>query len=201
MSTSELGMSLKVATQEFRQYWDPVFKHEKEATPYFTAKLSYKQGTDNVVRLFPSELSKGNPVYLEMVNFSFEFLTAERILYRLPYRKNWKDIYDEKETEKGSTYQIPASMMEIVNVTPVSAKSPIIPVAMEITSSTVAPSGEMDLFDEDPFTKLHLSEEDAHQSAETIRDHYCIIHQVPMSNKPWLNNLIIKGREWLKQQK
>lgn len=199
MSTTELGVSLKLTTQEFRQFWDPVLK-ECETAPYFTAKLSYKQGTQDVVRLFPSELSKGNPVYLEMVNFSFEFLGDQRVLYRLPYRKNWKDLYTMKGADKTATYEVPASMMEIVNVTPVSSATPFIAHAMEITSSKVTPSGEMDLFDEDSFTKLHLSEEDAHQSAETIRDHYCITNQVPMSNKPWLNNLIIKGREWLKKQ-
>jgi hypothetical protein len=56
----------------------------------------------------------------------------------------------------------------------------------EKTSKTDYPS-------EDDYSE----KEDDHISKMTIRDRYCITHNVPLSNKKWLNELIIKGKSWL----
>jgi hypothetical protein len=41
---------------------------------------------------------------------------------------------------------------------------------------------------------------DDHITKLTIRDEYCITQNVPLSNKKWLNELIIQGRSWQQQQ-
>ena len=46
---------------------------------------------------------------------------------------------------------------------------------------------------------MHEDDEDDHYTKMTIRDLYCMLQNIPMSNKKWLNQLIQKGNQW--QQK
>jgi hypothetical protein len=39
---------------------------------------------------------------------------------------------------------------------------------------------------------------DGHHTTMTIRDQYAIMHHLPVSNKPWLNHVILEGRKMLK---
>lgn len=76
--------------------------------------------------------------------------------------------------------------LELVNSTPVTAAY------AEVV--TLPEESEEDLF-----VGMFSEKEDSHYSAMTMRDYYCIKHNVPMSNKEWLNDLIEKGIKW--QQK
>ena len=51
-----------------------------------------------------------------------------------------------------------------------------------------------DFEEELPFTE----KEDNHYASMTIRDIYCIVNKVPLSNKKWLNALIDEGKKWQK---
>ena len=54
---------------------------------------------------------------------------------------------------------------------------------------------DLGVFEEElPFTE----KDDAHYAQMTIRDIYCIVNKVPLSNKKWLNNLIDEGKKWQK---
>jgi len=52
----------------------------------------------------------------------------------------------------------------------------------------------VDFEEELPFTE----KEDNHYAQMTIRDIYCIVNKVPLSNKKWLNTLIDEGKKWQK---
>lgn len=49
------------------------------------------------------------------------------------------------------------------------------------------------------FEDAYTEKGDDHMTKMTMRDNYCIIHNIPLSNKPWLNQLISDGRTWQQQ--
>ena len=90
------------------------------------------------------------------------------------------------------------SDLEIVNKSDVTA---IIPTVHKESAPGMFKSSNSSLFDnlEDPFNEQSFDEafaekEDNHYTSLTIRDIYCMIQNVPMSNKKWLNQLISKNK-------
>jgi hypothetical protein len=91
---------------------------------------------------------------------------------------------------EASTYAVRLSDLELVNSTPVTAAF------AELKNN----SGALMIGDDEPsYDDMFSEKEDCHQSAMTMRDHYCITHNVPFSNKQWLNELIKNAIAW--QQK
>lgn len=199
-------------TAEYRPYWQPVFESIGVANPLFTAKLCY-MGKEfpadgvrvPVIRLFPSELNAGQDFYTELFDWDQNhYEPMYRQLYRLKFNPNWKNepnVYVEANSDKiGSTYIIRLSDFELVNSTSVTSYGPEITngkKTMVTSAGTFTTNTDEDLFDEDLFSSLDI--EDDHYSKMTIRDLYCVMQNVPMSNKKWLNSLITKGKQW--QQK
>jgi len=99
--------------------------------------------------------------------------------------------YVEVETSPETiTYAVKLADLELVNSTPVTAAY----------AEIVEAPGIFDMGEEE-FTGMFSEKEDTHMSAMTLRDHYCIENNVPLSNKKWLNDLIKEGLAWQQKMK
>lgn len=213
MAATEAKKHIKEITAEYLPFWEPLFENMGIAKPWFYAKLGYNGvefGTPKVecVRFWPSELDSGEDLYVELFNWDQNYYHGDkRTLYRLVGNKNW-----EKETSKyakvessslsTATYAVRISDLEIVNTS--SAKN-IKAEIVSVTTNTYKFSSVS--IDSDAVNIINtefdpaFDETDANMSKMTMKDHYCITHNVPMSDKPWLNQLILNSRKWLENQK
>lgn len=184
---------------EFRPFWEPLFDHMRIPNATFGAKLGYRgkefgEPRQECVRFFANELSGGD-YYLELFNWDQEnYHEGKRVLYRHKFNPDWKtsDKYVETKTDKmpAPSYTVRISDLEVVNESSVKAARPEIKFSSE---ESLKSSMSDDPFDEDPFTELFSEGEDDHYSKMTIRDLYCMLQNVPLSNKQWLNKLITQG--------
>ncbi len=195
-------------TSEYKPFWQPLFDNMGLSNPTFGAKLGYlgkefQEGGKRVpaVRFFPNELSSGNDYYLELYDWDQNFYHPDsRVLYRLRHDPKWNldtDKYVEVPSDKlpVSTYAVKISDLEIVNQTPATAKYPEMLKASKLAEPTL---GMPSLFDEEEEEDMYTEKEDDHYTKMTVRDMYCMLQNVPLSNKKWLNDLINKGKQWQK---
>lgn len=205
MATETAKKHIKEVTADYLPFWEPLFENMGLTKPMFYAKLGYNGaefGTPKVecVRFWPSELDSGQDCYVELFDWNQNFYgKTERVLHRLKADANWEKSGKFAKVESSSlstpTYAIRISDLEVVNTTPSKNATAEVYSAGRVGTSTVSTIPEM-TFD-DPY----LTETDAHMSNMTLKDHYCITHNVPMSDKPWLNQLILNSRKWLENQK
>lgn len=209
-STSEstpVKKTVQELSAEYRPYWQPVFDTLPNPNPSFTAKLCYMgkefSPRQESIRLFPSELNNENGLYMEMYNWDFGYYhEGTRTLYHLPYDPDWKNKKEKfKEITNSSagvklntsTYAIRLSDLTVVSRNPLSALAPT-PLVKETPGFTTPE----DLFNEQKLSDMFSDEDDNHYTQMTIRDLYCMLNNIPLSNKRWLNQLIEKGRKWQK---
>ena len=194
-------------TNEFKVYWLDMFTHMGIEKPLFLSKLGYLgnefesiDGSRSLcVRFFGNELSNGQDIYIELFDWDQNYYHAnERVLYKLKYNPNWKtdtkNYYEITKKNDGSpmttpSYAVRVSDMEIVSKNNIKELGPQLHLFREVDSRLLEESKKTDLAPdaEESFSK---EKEDAHYAQMTIRDIYCIIHNKPLSNKKWLNNLI-----------
>ena len=217
MAATEAKKHIKEITAEYLPFWEPLFENMGIVKPWFYAKLGYNGGefgTPKVecVRFWPSELDSGEDLYVELFNWDQNYYHGEkRTLYRLIGNKNW-----EKETSKyakvessslsTATYAVRISDLEIVNTSSAkNIKAETVSIATTgagITSSkfsSVSINSEAVGIVNTEFDPA-FDETDANMSKMTMKDHYCITHNVPMSDKHWLNQLILNSRAWQQKQ-
>jgi len=153
--------------------------------PYFTIKFAYTARDKStrfkgqqVINMFHSEISKGDDVYMELVDGSNAPLNDVATLYRLPYTADFENEYekyiDPTKPTSPPLYFVPLSMLELVDVFTDAVKSD----EFELPQRPQQKSGD--------FIDCHMSE-------LTARDRACIDLRVPESNKDWLNDLIRKS--------
>ena len=87
------------------------------------------------------------------------------------------------------TYAIKVTDLEHVNSTDIKAAYPELNAELKKDET---PWHE----EEEKQTEMFIEQEDDHYTKMTIRDLYCMMNEVPMSNKKWLNTLIKNGSEW-----
>lgn len=172
-------------TQTFKKFWEPLFDKIGISNPYFVSKFCYKPQNEiyYVIRLFKSELSKKDTIYIELQDADGNFFENDyRILYKLDYNPNWENEYSKVPNK--DSYIIKKTQLQLVNKTQKNSLFPIIDTEklekIEIEELKSKYSKE-NLKEEEPLERL------------TIRDLYCIIQNKPLSNKEWLNNLITKN--------
>lgn len=177
------------------------------------------------VRFFRNELSKGD-FYMELFNFDDTYYhSGVRKLYRLRYNANWESDsknYKKIEHPKFETFAVKMSDFELVNETSIKALFPEVITEAAIATPTVTKkfvvsedgpvelkmaekmaAAELDFRDvEDEVEKtipaMFAEQEDANANQMTMRDYYCMLQNAPLSNKKWLNELIMEGRKWQK---
>ena len=194
-------------TSELKVFWETYFNHHNIADAKFGAKLGYmgkEFGDPRVpcVRFFPTELSGGKDYYLELFDWDQNsFHEGKRVLYKHKYNPEWngkdKDKYVEVNVASLSTptYAIKVSDLELVNETDIKSAYP------EIKDSKEDDDEVPWYTDEELQSEMFIEQEDDHYTKMTIRDIYCMLNGVPMSNKKWLNVLIKNGKEWKLKKK
>lgn len=205
MATETAKKHIKEVTADYLPFWEPLFENMGLSKPMFYAKLGYNGaefGTPKVecVRFWPSELDSGQDCYVELFDWNQNYYgKTDRVLYRLKANADWEKSGKFAKVESSSlstpTYAIRISDLEMVNTTP--SKN----ATAEVLSVGAAKVSTAPSFPEMAFDDPYLTETDAHMSNMTLKDHYCITHNVPMSDKPWLNQLILNSRKWLQNQK
>jgi hypothetical protein len=191
-------------TSDYKPFWTPVFEDLGVKNPHFYAKLCYmgKEFSDDpnereeCIRFFANELNSGD-LYVELYDWDqIHYDSTHRVLYKLPFDPEWKsktNDYKEIKKDKFSSYAIKLSKFQMVNKTDIKSATP------QLTKKPLLDLPFEDPFQEELYDETYSEKEDVHTTAMTIRDLYCIIQNVPMSNKKWLNKLIEKGTKW--QQK
>ena len=190
-------------TKELKPFWETLFDTYEIGNPTFGAKLGYmgkEFGEPRVacVRFFPNELSSGNDYYLELFDWDQNsFHEGQSVLYKHKFDPEWekkigsKYITVEVASLSTPTYAIKVSDLELINETDIKAAYP------EIKGAASSKEDEVPWFeDEEKQTEMFIEQEDDHYTKMTIRDLYCMMNEVPMSNKKWLNTLIKNGSEW-----
>jgi hypothetical protein len=191
--------SVNQITSEFRPYWESYFEEKGLENPIFLAKLCYSSNDfgsekEACLRFYPSELIRNQDIYVELFDWEDKPYTGERILYKYSYNPDWESqpfIYKKTKKTDGSplptpTYAYKLSNLEFVTKQekesePIEVKSTFKPIANLWNTS------ENENQEEETMIK---EKEDAHYAQMTIRDIYCIVNNVPQSNKTWLNTLI-----------
>jgi hypothetical protein len=172
------------------------------------------------VRFYPSELQANKDIYFELFNWTADhFEEGQRVLYRLPYTPGWtSDIAnfleittDSKGAAMSPVYSVNFKHFELINRTSIKSMIPVFETAVvekpapakaavfSAPAATAQPSlfppvsPEMhETFNEEE--EAFGDRDDAHYTGATIRDLYCMIQNVPLSNKNWLNMLIKQGK-------
>jgi hypothetical protein len=204
-------------TADYRPFWQSVFDKTPTPNPQFSAKLCYMgkefsggSSREECVRFFPNELNNEDGIYCELFNWEQgHYHEGFRVLYHLPFDPHWRTNPDFKEvttTASGAklttpTYVVRVNKLKLINKTSVKA---LVPEPMT-TASAEMPAVDLfsatvdDLLNEDKYTEMFSEMEDDHYTKMTIRDLYCVLQNVPLSNKKWLNQLIEKGKSWQKK--
>lgn len=200
-------------TEEFRAYWEPLFSKMGLENPLFFAKLCYNGNEFDVVnsaetiRFYAEQISKNQDVYVELFDwFDKPYHSNERVLYRFKNNPDWRDNpEDYREITKkkdGSllpypSYAFKISSLEVVNRTDIKYNEPSMDTkVLKEPELTLPEPGELgnEYFEDD-----YMEKDDNHHAQMTIRDIYCIVQNVPFSNKKWLNKLINEGKAWQKK--
>lgn len=216
-STADAKKHITEITAEYRPYWQSVFDTLPNPNPQFSAKLCYMgkefslggSTREACVRFFPNELSQEGGIYMELYNWDQGYYEeGYRVLYHLPYDPHWRTNGNFKEittTTSGAklstpTYAVRLSDLVRVNRTSVKALGPDMTIQLETTGSKKAEQTQLELdgFDESSFADFNEMD-DNHYTQMTMRDLYCMLQNVPLSNKRWLNTLIENGKQWQKK--
>lgn len=218
MSVTDVKKHITEITAEYRPYWQPVFDTLPNPNPQFSAKLCYMGkefsagGTtrEECVRFFPNELSNENGIYMELYNWDQgHYEDGYRVLYHLPHDPHWRSNDNFKEittTATGArlttpTYAVKLQDLVLVNKTSKKALAPDLTKKSEKTDQAPPEQIQLQLdgFDESAFADTFEEMADNHYTQMTIRDLYCMLQNVPLSNKGWLNKLIENGKQWQKK--
>lgn len=206
---------ISAITAEYRPFWQPLFDNMGLSNPLFGAKLCYlgkefaNDGSRELcLRFFPSELNNGQDYYTELFNWDQDrYYPEKRILFRLKFDPEWQKNthkYVEVPSDKmsTSTYAVRLSDLEMINTTSATALTPTLvkPESGATLFSAPGVADKKDPFDEESLSEMFTEKEDQHYSSMTMRDLYCMLQNVPLTNKKWLNQLIEKGTQWQQQK-
>ena len=181
---------------EFYPFWKGYFDSQGIKNPIFKTKLCYPSkefGAEELtgkkeyaISMFPSELDIEDDIYIELCDFQYSFYNKNpRILYKLKRNPHWKS---EPETyvlrqAKSATQSFAVNIESLEKVS-----------SIEVKEFVEQPIEEQPSILDSGF--VTIEKEDAHIFRDaTIRDLYSIMHNVPESNKDWINQMIIKNKK------
>jgi hypothetical protein len=175
MNTSEERPSKEEVNRrknEIRAYHQPLLDALGIPLVYVMGKMQ-KQDAEGrqVVFLYPTELEKGDDVYVEFTTRDYIPCTLERKLWKWKFDAGWKKY----PVAEGSDHRL-VPFSEFVEVVPPS-------------NFKKNPAKEVQEFD----LPLPGDEEDCFMKEMTLRDYASIHLKTPMSLKPWLNVLIVNS--------
>lgn len=141
----------------------------------FLPKMAYipRTGMERSISLFSSEISSGEDIYTEFVSSEYEPEDTERRLWKWPYNPHWEQEYQKTEPHPATghcRYLIPVE--ELIDV-------------QALHKEKVKDHSEFLNFED-----LPDPDDDAPLNKMTMRDKCAIEWKLPVSRKPWLNELI-----------
>lgn len=162
---NEIVKEMRAFHQEFMN------QHSRGEKYYFYPKVPFMRSNGvRVIGMFRSELEKPDEnVYIETINLKYEALDKQRTLYKLKYNPHFKDEYELVGNDR---YNVPLDELEIVWQLP----------ALQ-TQTSEMPTLSL-IYDSENI-------EDNNLSQMTIRDLAAIMLKKPVSNKQWLNELVM----------
>lgn len=156
--------------EEYRARFKPVFDRlGLDPKKVFMPKIPFTKDRVLIIQLFKSELMNTAGYYTIAIGRDYEVENNDFKLYHLKYNPNWATEYVQIETDR---YAIPFSMWDEVNTN-------LIMISANLNGSAAVADG---------------AEVDEHASKMTIRDYAAIAWKKPVSNKGWLNALILQNQ-------
>ena len=165
---------MKSDLENYKKDYDFEFKMEGVSKPYFRLKFPYYDGEIGceVVAMFDNEMEVKGGVYIELTDNNFNRVGGPQ-LYYLEYHGDYATRFKEKNSATGKRYLVPTS---------------------ELTNITLKWKSENQM-------QLPLdggAGNDCSIKDITGRDLCAIIWRKPLSEKDWLNRLIVKNNETTK---
>jgi|LakMenE18May11ns_1017448.scaffolds.fasta_scaffold9959642_25 hypothetical protein len=162
-------------TKAIKDFWKEALVATTFKGMYVVPKVLYKPSgkSYDVISCYATELSKGD-MLVEYVNFQYDVIDEDRTLYLLRYNPNFESEYEDRGN---GSFTIKAEKLQ------------------KVVSYNDLRSASTERTEEEVATFLEQGEqEDANFNKLTVRDLYAIIQNKPVSNKPWLNKVILKNK-------
>jgi len=167
-----------------REFHKPVFEALGIPDALFIPKLAYKPAgmTEKAVAYFASEMAKGQDIYTEFADSEYDPQDSERRLYKWRFNHNYKEEYQLVESSGTFRYLVPVAELVLVKT-----NSP------DILVEQAATKGNIQLKLEE--VSATPQREDLSLKDASLRDIAAILWKKPVSNKKWVNDLIVKAYE------
>lgn len=180
INTTEKPDERKERKRQMEQFHKSTFDAIGVKDPLYIPKLFYKpreiDAQEPYVAFFASEVIKGQDIYTEDSESENTPRDPDRRLYKWRFNPRYKEEYQKVETNGSIRYFVPVSELILIKI-----NSPDIKVE-EANGRQVA----LEIPNTQNFEDVSLND-------ATIRDLAAVLWQRPVSNKPWLNDLI-KGK-------
>lgn len=163
--------------KKLREHHQPVLDYLGTPDAVLLGKLAYHPaaGESLHISFFESEISKANDVFVEFTNRDLDPEDANRTLYKYRFNPDFKTAYRTTEPS-GQTGHV----RYLVPVTE------LVKIDHKIVAKTqAATQQEFNLIDPD---------HDCELGKATLRDVAAIFLRIPMSQKQWLNEMIINSK-------
>lgn len=189
----------KAIVNSLKEKHEKLFKMENlEKAPKFIPKMAYvpKTGDERVISFFPSEIMGGEDIYTEFVSRTLEPEDAERRLWKWPFNPEYETEYKKTEPHAATGHQqylIPiAELIDVAESHRVVKKTPVEEPSNEKEEAVADEKGQlkMKIPEDAEEDKKGVVLMDAPISQMTIKDKAAIDWKKPVSDKPWLNDLI-----------
>lgn len=194
MNTSTSAEEKREKLRLMKEFHRTTFRNIGVDDPYFLPKLAYQPPgiNEKVIAFFQSEVGKGQDIYIEFADSDYVPQDPERRLYKWRYNPNYKEEYETTESSTGIIrYFIPVAELILIKANPPEA-------LLEESSQLEIPVFSLE-DDSDKSSKAKSKksskspEEDILLKDATIRDLAAILWKQPVSNKPFINEMIQKA--------
>jgi len=156
-----------------REYHQPLLDELGIPLVYVMGKMCMQDNDGNaVVFLYPTELEKGDDVYIEFTTRHYLPSTPERKLWKWKFNPNWKTLYPV----------VPGRDHRLVPFS-------------EFTEVSFPTGSKYWDAPEDKRFELPVpgDEQDCPMKEMTMRDYMAIHMRIPVSLKTWLNKIVIEN--------
>lgn len=168
-----------------KEFHRATFDALKIEDPYFLPKLAYQPSgmKERVIAFFQSEVAKGQDIYIEFADSEYDLQDPDRRLYKWRYNPNFKEEYETTESSSGVIrYFVPVAELILVKANP--------PEVL-LEEHNKGPQAQLKFDLEKSETKTQA--DDILLKDATVRDLAAILWKQPVSNKPFINDLIQKS--------
>ncbi|HEY9658683.1 MAG TPA: hypothetical protein V6C65_09545 [Allocoleopsis sp.] len=179
ITTVEKPEDKREQLKKLREYHQPTLNYLGVPEAAFVPKMAYRPyGKDEIhIAFFESEISKGHDVFVEFASKDNIPEDPERTLWKWRFNPDFKTAYSQTEPNAKTghvRYLVPVK--ELIKVSPPPKKE----------AATTQGSLTFDLMDPDMDCKL---------PDVTLRDIAAILFKKPISQKTWLNDIIINSTQ------